>query len=118
MPSVAQLYFIVYEESWVKQQFVLQSNFISLRRAALDRFINRVTKHPVLRTDNHVVDFLEASCQLPRATSTSALSSASVIRLIGRVGDTVTKMTYKMEEGDPWYEEKTAHIEQMEAQLR
>ena len=74
--------------------------------------------HPVLRLDKEVVGFLEDAGELPRATSTSALSSASVLRLIGRVGDTVNKMTYKMEEGDSWYEEKTTQIEQMENQLR
>jgi sorting nexin-1/2 len=34
------------------------------------------------------------------------------------MGETVNKMTYKMEESDPWYQEKTAHIEQMDNQLR
>ena len=55
---------------------------------------------------------------LPRATSTSALSSASVFRLLGRVGDTVNKMTYKMEENDPWYEEKLLQIDSLESQLK
>merc|ERR1719300_198354 len=27
-------------------------------------------------------------------------------------------MTYKMEEGDSWFEEKTTHVEQMESQLK
>merc|ERR1719189_2706543 len=60
-----------------------KAHFISLRRAALERFINRVALHPVLRLD---VDFLECSSDLPRATSTSAISSASVFKMITRVG--------------------------------
>ena len=59
------------------------------------RFINRVAQHPVLRRDAAVVEFLTSTRELPRATSTSALSSASVMRLLGRVGDTVTKITYR-----------------------
>ena len=95
-----------------------RANFVSLRRAALERFINRVALHPVLRLDSDFVDFLECGSDLPRATSTSAISSASVFRMFSRVGETVNKMTYKMEEGDPWFEEKTQQVEQMESQLR
>ncbi len=79
-----------------------EKEFIARRRAGLERFVNRVAQHPVLRKDSCFVEFLESSRDLPRATSTSALSSASVFRLLGRVGDTVNKMTYKMEETDPW----------------
>jgi sorting nexin-1/2 len=53
-----------------------------------------------------------------RATSTSALSSASVLKMMSRVGETVNKMAYKMEETDPWFQERTIHVEQMENQLR
>ena len=95
-----------------------KANFISLRRAALERFINRVALHPVLRLDSDFVDFLEYSGDLPRATSTSAISSASLFKMITRVGETVNKMAYKMEEGDAWFEEKTSHLEQMESQLK
>ena len=57
--------------------------------------------------DPEVIEFFESKRDLPRATSTSALSSASVLRLLGKVGDTVNKMSaVKMEETDPWYEEK------------
>lgn len=38
--------------------------------------------------------------ELPRATQTSALSSAGVLRLFNRVGETVNKMTFKMDESD------------------
>ena len=64
------------------------------------------------------MEFLESNRDLPRATSTSALSSASVFRLIGRMGDTVNKMTYKMEETDPWYEDKIVQLDHLELQLK
>ena len=38
--------------------------------------------------------------------------------MITRVGETVNKIAYKMEEGDTWFEEKTLHVEQMETQLK
>ena len=34
------------------------------------------------------------------------------------MGDTVNKMTYKMEETDPWYEEKLLQIDSLESQLK
>lgn len=38
--------------------------------------------------------------ELPRATNTSALSGAGVMRLFNKVGETVNKITYKMDEND------------------
>ena len=61
-----------------------EKEFIARRRVALERFVNRVAHHPVLRKDSTFMEFLESTRDLPRATSTSALSSASVFRLIGK----------------------------------
>lgn len=38
--------------------------------------------------------------ELPKATNTSALSGAGVMRLFNKVGETVNKITYKMDEND------------------
>ena len=96
-----------------------QAEFIARRRFALERFINRVCQHPVFRRDAMVIEFLTSNRDLPRATSTSALSSAAVMRFIGKAADTVNKITtYKMEENDPWYQEKIRQIDALEAQLK
>lgn len=76
-------------------------DFVEKRRNALERFLNRTAAHSVLCTDPDFREFLESDGELPRATNTSALSSAGVLRLFNRVGDTVSKITYKMEESDP-----------------
>lgn len=94
------------------------SEFIERRRASLQRYMNRTGQHPTLRADPDFREFLELDGELPRATSTSALSSAGVLRLFNRVGETVNKMTFKMEEADQWFEEKTQMIESVDAQLR
>lgn len=39
--------------------------------------------------------------ELPRAVNTAALSGAAVVRLFNKVGETVNKITYKMDENDP-----------------
>ena len=80
-------------------------------------FIRRKLNQSIY-TDSIFLEFLESNRDLPRATSTSALSSASVFRLIGRMGDTVNKMTYKMEETDPWYEDKIVQLDHLELQLK
>ncbi|XP_050548476.1 sorting nexin-2-like, partial [Daktulosphaira vitifoliae] len=57
------------------------AEFIEKRRLALERFLKRIALHPVLRNDKSFRDFLEQDCELPKATNTSALSSAGVMRL-------------------------------------
>ena len=72
------------EDSAIMGERTSEKEFIARRRVALERFVNRVAHHPVLRKDSTFMEFLESSRDLPRATSTSALSSASVFRLIGK----------------------------------
>ncbi|CAG9857924.1 unnamed protein product [Phyllotreta striolata] len=93
-------------------------DFVERRRASLERYLRRTAQHPVLLEDQHFREFLESDIELPKATSTSALSSAGVMRLFNKVGETVNKITYKMDETDPWFEEKLGHVESLEAQLR
>ena len=66
------------------------TEFTARRRYALERFINRVAAHPVLRRDHLFIEFLESVRELPRATSTSALSTASVFRYSNLLGLSTT----------------------------
>ncbi|KAG5894964.1 hypothetical protein JTB14_023312 [Gonioctena quinquepunctata] len=94
------------------------NDFVERRRASLQRYLKRTAEHPVLVLDPDFREFLESDIELPKATSTSALSSAGVMRLFNKVGETVNKITYKMDETDPWFEEKLTHVEALETQLR
>ncbi|KAL4228170.1 sorting nexin-2 [Mactra antiquata] len=94
------------------------SDFLERRRAALERYLNRTASHPILRLDPDFRDFLEKEGELPKATSTSALSGAGVKRLLNRIGDSVEKITFKMDESDEWFEEKHQQIENLDQQLR
>ncbi|CAH1113593.1 unnamed protein product [Psylliodes chrysocephalus] len=94
------------------------NDFVERRRASLERYLKRTAQHPVLVLDPDFREFLESDIELPKATSTSALSSAGVMRLFNKVGETVNKITYKMDETDPWFEEKLSHVEALETQLR
>ena len=53
-----------------------KAHFVTRRRAALERFITRVTLHPVLRLDSDLVDFLECDGELPRASSNNSFAES------------------------------------------
>ncbi|CAK6978277.1 sorting nexin-2 [Scomber scombrus] len=93
------------------------NDFVEKRRLALERYLMRTVKHPVLLKDPDVLQFLESS-ELPRAVSTQALSSAGLLRMVNKAADAVNKMTIKMNESDAWFEEKQQHFENLDVQLR
>lgn len=95
-----------------------QDEFVERRRAALERFVNRTAAHPILRTDPDFREFLEQEADLPKSNQTSTLSSRNVMKLINKVGDSLSSMTIKMEEADDWFEEKSHTFEQLDLQLR
>ncbi|XP_076289217.1 sorting nexin 1 [Lasioglossum baleicum] len=101
-----------------QEQNSSSTEFIEKRRAALERYLNRTAAHPVLSVDPDFREFLEADMELPKATNTSALSGKGVMRLFNKVGETVNKITYKMDETDKWFEEKTSQIYSLDIQLR
>ena len=73
------------------------------RRAALERFMNRTAAHPILKTDPDFREFLEHESELPKSKDTSALSGRNVMKLINKVGDSLSSMAIKMDETDEWY---------------
>lgn len=95
-----------------------QVDFLENRRAALERYLNRTAQHPVLCVDTDFMNFLESDQDLPRAVNTAALSGAGVMRLFNKFGETVNKITYKMDETDPWFEDKINDIENIDLCLQ
>ncbi|XP_076588943.1 sorting nexin-1-like [Chaetodon auriga] len=91
--------------------------FVERRRAALERYLQRVVCHPLLLQDPDVREFLERE-DLPRAVSTQALSGAGFLKMINKASDAVNKMTIKMNESDTWFEDKFQEVENEEQQLR
>ncbi|XP_055956342.1 sorting nexin-2 [Patella vulgata] len=93
------------------------AEFIEKRRSALERYLCRTAQHPILKNDQDFREFLEKD-ELPRATSTSALSGAGMLRLFHKVGDAMEKITFKMDESDEWFEDKQIQVEALDTQLR
>jgi sorting nexin-1/2 len=89
--------------------------WVENRRASLERFLNRTAAHPTLRLDDNFINFLESEQELPRAVNTAALSGAGVLRLFNKVGETVNKITYKMDENDSWFADKIVEIETLDS---
>ena len=75
--------------------------WIENRRAALERYLVRTAQHPVLCLDLDFINLLQNNEELPRSVNTAALSGAGVMRFFNRFGETVNKITYKMDESDP-----------------
>lgn len=101
-----------------REESSTNNEFLEIRRAALERFLNRIAAHPVLKKDKDFIEFLETTDDLPKAASTATLSGAGVMRLFNKVGETVNKITYRMDENDPWFTEKTLDIEENEVFLQ
>jgi sorting nexin-1/2 len=74
--------------------------FLERRQAALQRYLSRIAKHPVLRKDADFIDFLENPAELPKATETTALSGAGFMRLVKNVGQSISKIASKKSETD------------------
>ncbi|XP_036806412.1 sorting nexin-1a isoform X4 [Oncorhynchus mykiss] len=93
------------------------AEFVERRRAALERYLQRVVFHPSLLQDPDVREFLERD-DMPRAHNTQALSGAGFLKMINRATDSLSKMTIKMNESDVWFEEKLQEVEAEDQQLR
>lgn len=94
-----------------------EADFVEKRRKALERYLKRTAAHAVLRDDPDFREFLEADGELPKATNTSALSSAGMLRFINRFGETVQKLSFRMDETDQWFAEKAILLDGIETQL-
>ncbi|XP_062327529.1 sorting nexin-1-like isoform X2 [Osmerus eperlanus] len=93
------------------------AEFVERRRAALERYLQRVVSHPSLLQDPDVREFLDRD-ELPRAVSTQALSGAGFMKMINKASDAMNKMTIKINESDTWFEDKLQEVENEEQQLR
>lgn len=107
-----------FQTKMAKEDIPSHNEFLERRKCALERFLNRIAQHPVLRTDPDFRDFLELQAELPRSTGTSALSKEGMKRFLGQVTESVTKMGYRMDEGDKWFDDKALQLDNLDSQLK
>ncbi|TRY85796.1 hypothetical protein DNTS_014597 [Danionella cerebrum] len=91
--------------------------FVEKRRAALERYLQKVVAHPFLLQDPDVREFLERD-ELPRAVNTQTLSGPGLLKMINRASDAVNKISIKINESDNWFESKLQEVENEEQLLR
>jgi sorting nexin-1/2 len=99
-----------------KEEAIPSVDFIGKRRAALERFLNRLGKHKTFRYDPDFRDFLEIESELPKATNTSALSGAGMVKMFKNLTESVSKISIKME-NDLWFDEKKTLVDNLHQQL-
>lgn len=108
-----------FQTKMTKEEDITSHNeFLERRKCALERFLNRIAQHPVLRTDPDFRDFLELQTDLPRSSGTSALSKEGMKRFLGQMTESVTKMGYRMDESDKWFDEKSLQLDNLDTQLK
>ncbi|CAF1039983.1 unnamed protein product [Brachionus calyciflorus] len=93
-------------------------DFLEKRRAALQRFLERLAAHKTFRYDPDFRDFLEISDELPKTSNMSALSGAGMLKMFKSVTESVSKITVKMEETDQWFDEKSRQIDNLYVQYK
>lgn len=74
--------------------------FIENRRGDLERYLQRLANNPIFCADPDFRDFIENTAELPRSSSTSALSGPSIKHFFQSVGSNVSKLIYKTDESD------------------
>ncbi|KAI6195476.1 Sorting nexin-2 [Aphelenchoides besseyi] len=93
------------------------SDVAEKRTRQLERFLRRLTRSPRLVTNHDLIDFLTFDANLPRATSTSALSSNSVKKMFKSFSEMLSKIAFPMDENDRWFEHVHGHVEELEDML-
>lgn len=88
------------------------------RTRLLERFLRRLIRSPRLVTNHELVDFLQMGGDLPRATSTQALSTNSMKKVFKSFGEILSKIAFPMDETDRWFEQAHGHIEELEEALQ
>nr|XP_014429359.1 sorting nexin-2 [Pelodiscus sinensis] len=109
------------------------TEFVEKRRAALERYLQRTVKHPILLQDPDLRQFLESSevfkifffkfylfssYFVSRLAFRNQSARAGILRMVNKAADAVNKMTIKMNESDAWFEEKQQQFENLDQQLR
>ena len=102
----------------ISKEEAVSTDFIDRRRSLLQRYLTRLVRHEKLVDDADVRQFIESSTDLPKSTSTQALSGAGVLRAFSSISNQVTKLTTKTSEQDQWFEEKHGFVLEVHSQLR
>lgn len=100
-------------------------NFISLRRTALERFLNRIAAHPTLQLSEDLQTFLEANEETLAAAKKTVIEPRKQQQQSGGIGrwfkeafqSASNSLSAPQEFADPAYEEQKMKIEELKEQV-
>lgn len=95
----------------------LPMNFLEHRRSYLERYLNRLVQHPKLLEDPDVREFVESPQDLPKSSSTQAVSVDGVLRVFASISDQVSKLGTKNNEQDQWFEDRFFSLAELRKRL-
>lgn len=84
------------------------TEFVLHRRAALERFLQRVVDHPILRNDEYLHTFLESDAKLPKPKTEFIDKGMSFIS--AKLGH--------YEEAEQWFSERAQELDVLESMLK
>ncbi|KAL3318275.1 sorting nexin-2 [Cichlidogyrus casuarinus] len=100
----------------VKDSFK-ENEFLEQRRVALLHFLENLIRHPNLRTDPILREFLEFEGTLQKATNTQAISSSTASKFLKTVGDAFSRLSTQSDDSDEYFFEKTQQLNALERQF-
>jgi len=92
-------------------------DFIEFRRRELEKFLKRVTSHPILSTSSHLRTFLEAPDSEMQEVKITQQSSGFMTQMTNFFGVKVMNSLAPAIEVDMWFDTKTRYINSLEIQL-
>jgi len=108
-----------------KETLIIQdrfgSDFIETRRKELERFLKRITSHPILCVSKHLQTFLESNEADFQAAKTQKEGGGGVWESFfgasKKIASNITTSISGVTEVDPWFEEKTKYFNLLETHL-
>ncbi|XP_065195180.1 sorting nexin-2-like [Sycon ciliatum] len=93
-------------------------DLVERRRAALQRYLNRVASHPLLRLDSDFHEFLQANHEIEKPVGVSVMSTEGVTKLFKGVTNAIAKITARMSESDDWFDDKHKQYDALSKNLK
>lgn len=106
------------EKSLVGKFAAQDSAFVERRRAALEHFVCRVARHPLLRTTVELRYFLEYD-EIRESVTTVGLSSQPLMRMLHSLSEALASVTVKVNASeDEFFEDRSKRVQVLEEYLK
>ncbi|XP_067139427.1 sorting nexin-2-like [Centruroides vittatus] len=87
------------------------------KTSALQRYLNRLARHPILKYDPILREFLELKSVIPRSYRRSPFSARTIRCHFKKLGESMGRI-YAMDDDEPWFKTKYQHLDTLEDNLK